>query len=183
MKQVLHHDHVGIEKTKHNARNTLYWPNINTEITNMISNCSTCIKYQNSQARETLFQHEGPSSAWVKVGTDLFTLFNKDYNIVIDYYFKFFEISLIPDKESSTVIIHVKSIFSRHGFPKEVISGIGPEFSSYEFSTFAKEWDFHHNPSSPRYSQSNGLVEMTIQTVKKTLLKVVKEEMMFTLAY
>ena len=176
MKQVLHYGIVGIEKTKCNARNTLYWPNINAEITNMISNCSTSIEYRNSQAQETLVQHEAPSSAWVKVGTDLFALFNKDYVIVVDYYSKFFEISLIPDKESSTVITHVKSIFSRHGVPKEVISDNGPEFSSYEFSTLAKEWDLHHNPSSPRYPQSNGLVERTIQTVKKTLRKVVKSE-------
>ena len=151
MKQVLHHVHVGIEKTKRNARNTLYWPNINAEITNIISNCSTCFEYRNSQARETLVQHEVPSSAWVKVSTDLFTLYDKDYVIVVDYHSKFFEISLTPDKESSTVITHVKSIFSRHRIPKEVISDNGPEFSSYEFSTFAKEWDFHQNPSSPRY--------------------------------
>ena len=72
MKQVLHHGHVGIEKTKRNGRNILYWPNINAEITNMISNCSMCIEYRNSQARETLVQHEVPSSAWVKVCTDLF---------------------------------------------------------------------------------------------------------------
>ena len=112
-----------------------------------------------SQARETLVQHEVPSSSWVKVSTKLFTLFNKDYVIVVDYFSKFFEISLVPDKESLTVITHVKSIFSRHGIPKEVISDNGPEFSSYEFSTFAKEWDFYHNPSSPRHPQSIGLVE------------------------
>ena len=103
-----------------------------------------------------------------------FTLFNKDYLIVVDYYSKFFEISLIPDKESSTLKTHAKSIFSRHGIPKEVILDNGPEFSSHEFSTFAEEWDFHHNPSSPWYPQSNDLVERTIQTVKKTLRKVVK---------
>ena len=139
MKQVLHHGHVGIEKTKRNARNSLYLPNINAEITNMISNCSACIEHRNNQARETLVQHEVPSSARVKAGTDLFTLFNKDDVIVVDYYSKFFEISLIPDKESSTVtvITHVKTIFSRHAIPKEVISDNGPEFSSCELSTFA----------------------------------------------
>ena len=139
MKQVLHHGHVGIGKTKRNARNALYWPNIYAEISNMISNCSTCIEHRNSQARETLVQYEVPSSAWMKVGTDLFTLINKDYVIVVDYYSKFFEISLIPDIESSTVVTHVKSIFSRHGIPKEVISDNDPELSSHEFSTFAKE--------------------------------------------
>ena len=110
----------------------------------------------------------------MKVDTDLFTLFNKYYVIVVDYYSKFFETSIIPDNESSTVITHVKSIFSGHGIPKEVILNNGPKFSSYESSTFAKEWDFHHNPSSLRYPQTNGLVERTIQTVKKTLRKVVK---------
>ena len=84
------------------------------------------------------------------------------------------EISQIPDKESQTVITHLKSIFSRHGIPKEVISDNGPEFSSTSFSNFAKQWDFKHNPSSPRYPQSNGLIERTIQTVKKTLRKVVQ---------
>ena len=69
----------------------------------------------------------------MKVRTDLFTLFSNNYVIVVDYHSKFFDISLIPDKESLTVINHLKSIFARHGIPKEVISDNGPEFSSREF--------------------------------------------------
>ena len=37
---------------------------------------------------------------------------------------------------------------------------------------FAKSWGFDHDFSSPEYPQSNGMVERTIQTVKKTLRKV-----------
>ena len=92
----------------------------------------------------------------------------------MDYYSNFFEISTIPDKESPNVISHLKSIFSRHGITKEVISDIGPEFSRYGFSTFAQQWDFKHNPSIPRYPQSNGLIERTMQTVKKPLRKAVQ---------
>ena len=66
----------------------------------------------------------------------------------------------------------MKSIFAGHRIPKEVISENGPEFSSREISSFAKQWDFTHITSSPRYPQLNGLVERTIQTVKKMLRKV-----------
>ena len=166
--------HIGISRTQANARNIVFWPNITAEITDMISNCSTCIDHQNSQQRETLISYDVPNSPWEKIGTDLFTLFNKDYVTVVDYHSKSMEISQISDKESQTVITHLKSIASRHGIPKEVISDNGPEFSSTSFSKFAKQWDFKHNPSSPRYPQFHGLIERTIQTVKKTLRKVIK---------
>ena len=158
IKSILHQGHFGISRTQANARTSVFWPNITTKINDMISNCSNCIDHQNSQQREPLISHDVPNSLWEKIGTDLFTLFNKDYVIAVDYYSKFMEISQIPDKESQTVITHLKSIFSRHGIPKEVISDNGPEFSSTSFSNFAKQWDFKHNPSSPRYPQSNGLI-------------------------
>ena len=75
-------------------------------------------------------------------------------------------------KMEMTTILHHAHIFARHRIPTEVISDNGPEFSSHEFSSFAKQWDFTHITSSPRYLQSNGRVERTIQTVKTMLQKV-----------
>ena len=54
---------------------------------------------------------------------------------------------------------------------EEVASDNDLPFSSADFADFAKEWDFKHNPSSPRYPQSNGLVERTVQTIKSLLDK------------
>ena len=45
MIQILHTDHLGIERTKVNARSTMYWPNIDKDIDKMISNCNACQKY------------------------------------------------------------------------------------------------------------------------------------------
>ena len=58
--------------------------------------------------------------------------------------------------------------------PKLVFSDNGPEFASNTYKKFAEEWDFIHDTSSPEFPQSNGLVERTIQTVKKTLKKCFK---------
>ncbi|UYV66020.1 K02A2.6-like [Cordylochernes scorpioides] len=36
---------------------------------------------------------------------------------------------------------------------------------------FAKEWNVTHTTSSPRFPQSNGMIERTIQTLKSTIIK------------
>ena len=126
MKQILHTGHLGIERTKSNARSTMYWPNIDKDINEMISNCNACQKYRNLNPREPLLSHEIPKDVWNKVATDLFVCLNKLYLIVIDYTSKYFEIAQLPDVSSDTVITHVRSIFARHGIPKVVFSDNGP---------------------------------------------------------
>lgn len=52
-----------------------------------------------------------------------------------------------------------------------MISDGGTQFTSGEFNKFASDWNFQHVRSSPRYPQSNGMAERTIQTVKRILKK------------
>ena len=173
MRQKIHHGHLGIEKCKARARSTLYWPGMISEIVNIVSNCNVCLENRNYQSPEELIPHEIPSTPWEKVGTDLFSLKNKDYVIVVDYTSKYFEVSALANKLSSTVVQHTKSIFARHGVPKFVFSDNGPEFIAQEYKSFAKEWGFYHDSSSPKYPRSNGFVERTIQTVKNTMRKAI----------
>ena len=72
----------------------------------------------------------------------------------------------MKSKTSSCVIEILKAQFSRHGVPKEIISGNVP-FGSLECRNFAKEWNFKINTSSPRYPTSNGS-ERNVQTVKNS---------------
>ena len=71
----------------------------------------------------------------------------------------------------STVIKKTKEVFACHGILKVVFSDNGPEFDSSECKDFSKRWNFVHGTSSPKFPQSNGQVERTIQTVKRTLIK------------
>ena len=55
--------------------------------------------------------------------------------------------------------------------PEKVISDNGPCSASHELAEIDKEWNFTHSTSSPHFPQSNGLVEKSVQTVKRLLLK------------
>ena len=60
--------------------------------------------------------------------------------------------------------------------PEILYSDNGPEFSSLEFRQFANAYQFQHFTSSPRFPQSNGLAERTVQTAKKLLKKAYEDK-------
>ena len=170
-RQKLHQSHQGIEKTKRLARKSIFWPGMNSQIEELVSNCSTCLHHANANQREPLRPHEIPSRPWQKVGTDLFDWNGKPHLIVVDYYSRYPEVSELRNTKARTVINKTKSIFSRHGIPESVVSDNGPQYSSEEYKQFAKDYNFIHNTISPRYPQSGGLHEKTVQTVKNLLEK------------
>ena len=171
MKAIIHQGHNGIARCKSRARQSIYWPGMNSEIDNLVSRCPQCLTHRNQQQKETLIQHTVPKVPWTKVASDLFTLYGHSYVIVTDYTSKYIEIERLPDKSSLNVVNKIKKIFARHGIPKELYTDNGPEYTAQSFKRFAKEWDFKHITSSPHFPQSNGLVERAIQTVKKSLKK------------
>ena len=171
MKERIHMGHVGIEHCKALAWQLMYWPNINADTTNMVSNCSACLENHRYHQKEPLIAHEVPTAPWHKLGMDLFSFKGQDYLIVVDYFSNYPEVCLLNDTHSSSVIRKLKSIFQCFSIPKVVISDNGPQFSSHQFMRFAKEWDFTHDPSSPKHAKSNGMAESAVKTVKSLFKK------------
>lgn len=167
----LHTGHMGMEKTKRRARNIIYWPNMNRDIDEIISQCNTCMDFRNQNPKEPLVSTPVPDGPWQTVGTDLFTLHGSDYLVVTDYYSRFFEVVKLPNTQSRTVTERLKSMFARYGIPFEVISDNGTQYTSQEFREFAQNWNFQHTTSSPYHQQANGLAERTVQTAKRLLEK------------
>ena len=79
-------------------------------------------------------------------------------------------------KTAEATVKKKTEIFSRHSIPNTVVADNMP-FNSKAFKCFAKEWDFSVVTSSPKYPQSNGLVERNVQIIKNFLRKA-KEGMM-----
>ena len=106
--------------------------------------------------KEPLIQHSIPITQWTKVGTDIFTLKGADYLVVVDYTSNFPEIIKLRGTTSTHVIEALKSTMARYGIPRMVFSDNGPQFSSVEFKTFAKDYNFQHVTSSPYFAKVTG---------------------------
>ena len=63
------------------------------------------------------------------------------------------------------------AVFARFGCPEVLVTDNGPQFSCHEFAQFAREYDFTHVTSSPRYPRSNREAERAVRTVKSLLMK------------
>ena len=167
----IHSSHLGTDGCLRRARECLFWPRMTLDIKQFIAECDVCRSYEKSHQKETLMSHELPSRPWEKVGTDLFHWDDKDYLITVDYYSNFWEVDLLPNTTSDTVITKLKAHFARYGRPNQLISDNGPQYISESFKTFANDYDFEHLCSSPGHSQANGKAESAVKTAKNILTK------------
>ncbi|CAC5393077.1 unnamed protein product [Mytilus coruscus] len=63
----LHEGHLGIEKTRKLARDSIFWPGINAQITDFISKCSVCLESRRSNTKEPMAESETPELPWMTV--------------------------------------------------------------------------------------------------------------------
>ncbi|KAL1249126.1 hypothetical protein QQF64_020131 [Cirrhinus molitorella] len=136
-----------------------------------VGQCSICQERRSANTKEPLLLHSIPERPWQVVGTDLFTWNEQNYFVLVDYYSRYFEMERLHSCTAAAVIAKLKAAFARHGIPERFISDNGPCYSAEEFHRFAVAWDFQHTTTSPRYPQSNGLAEETVQTAKRILGK------------
>ena len=54
MLERIHQGHMGIEKSKRRARDTLYWPGMNSQITDTVSRCTICLEHRRQNSKEPM---------------------------------------------------------------------------------------------------------------------------------
>ena len=173
IKKAIHSSHLGVESCLRRAQECVYWPGMNAELRQFISTCEPCNRYQISNQKETLMNHEIPDRPWERVAVDLMELKGQDYLVTVDYFSNYWEVDHLQSTTAKSVIRILKGHFARHGIPSSLISDNGPQFNSSEFSAFAEKWDFEHRTSSPGNPRANGMAESAVKTAKRLLKKAV----------
>ena len=140
----------------------------------MVSNCETCLKFNADNRKQNpdgSLGHEVPATPWTKLGTDISTFYNNNYLVVADCRSKFHIICRLLSMTAKSVTEILKLIFAEYGLLTSIISDNGP---CYALEYFAKEMNklgIHHTTTTPHHHQSNGLVEVYVNTSKAILQK------------
>ena len=170
----VHSSHLGPDACVRRARDVLFWPSMAGQIKEQVQNCEVCNDFLARQQKEPLMTHKIPDTPWSKVGQDLFTYGSETFLVTVDYYSDYFELDLLQDATTESVIKATKSHFARHGIA-DMITDNGPQYSSDQFAAFTREWEFQHTTSSQLHSQSNGKAESAVK-IAKNLVKKAKRE-------
>ena len=176
VKSRIHSSHLGVEACLRKARDTVFWPNMNAEVRDLIKQCSICNEFQAKNQKQPMQSHQLPDRPWSRVAADQFKLQGKEYIVLVDFYSDFIEVKQLEENTSSSVIEFLKEQFSRYGIPDTLVTDNCSQFTSYEFQQFSRDWEFIHVSSSPHHHRSNGKVESAVKVAKSLLKKARKDD-------
>ena len=168
----LHAAHPGIARQKTLARRDFYWPTLAADVENYVSKCDLCQTHRPSQS-EPLKNYASATQPMQTVSIDMFEWKNTQYLIMVDRYSLFTWVHRYKPPARTDTDAIVKSLmhwFQEHGLPKEIVSDNGPQFRT-EFNAFCVRMNIVHTVSSPYNSQSNGLAESAVKSMKSLLKK------------
>ena len=105
----------------------MYWPNLNNQLKELVTNCAICLKYSAANRKDSKqigpgLGQEVPTKPWVKLATDIFTFDSHNYLLVVDYMSRFPIIHQLTSMTAKVVTEHLKAIFSELGVPDVLVS-------------------------------------------------------------
>ncbi|XP_062704639.1 uncharacterized protein K02A2.6-like [Aedes albopictus] len=169
----LHRGHPGIDRMRPLARNFVYWPNIDDQITALVRSCQECASVAKTDTKTKLESWPIPEKPWQRVHADFAGPINDTYFLlVVDSYSKWPEI--IPTKRITTAatISSLRKIFGRFGMPEVLVTDNGPQLTSDVFEEFCEANGIMHLKTAPFQPQSNGQAERFVDTFKRTVKKI-----------
>ncbi|XP_064469805.1 uncharacterized protein K02A2.6-like [Ornithodoros turicata] len=137
-----HDTHCGTVRTKQRLREYYRWPGMDSQVEKMVRSCSVCQVCDKSAktAQQPLHPVPFPKAPWCFRGASTVT--------------------------ASTVTTFLQHLFSREGYPDEVVTDNGPQFLAVEFEDFLRSCGIRHTLVSIYYPQTNGQVERFNRVLK-----------------
>ena len=154
----LHAAHLGIEKTRLIMRESVYWPNIYKDVDTMGKCCAVCLESQTEHRQQPLL-------AQIK---------GDKYLLVTDCHSKFYLVEKMHSTTSIAIANTSAQWFSMFRPPRTIATDNGPQYVVQPYEYMCSKWNIKHTTTSPRYPQSNGLIERQVRTVKGFIQKCAK---------
>ncbi|CAM4305381.1 unnamed protein product, partial [Lepidochelys olivacea] len=170
--------HQGIQRTRQRLLQNFYWPRVFTTVRQYCRSCDPCQRVGKARDKGKAALRPLPiiEEPFQKVAMDIVgplsrtTRSGKKYIlVVVDFATRYPEAVPLASIEADTVADALLTIFSRVGFPKEVLTDQGSNFMSALLRCLWEKCGVRHNWASAYHPQSNGLVERFNGTLKMML--------------
>ncbi|MEO2242304.1 MAG: DDE-type integrase/transposase/recombinase, partial [Candidatus Poseidoniia archaeon] len=166
----LHSAHQGVSSMLARARQTVYWPGLDTAVHNVRFSCHQCNERAPAQSKEPLQPSQAPLYPYQQICCDYFELGHNSYLSIADRFSGWISIYHFINSTTSRQLISIcRALFTSYGAAEELSSDGGPQFTSHEFQRFMKDWGVEHRISSVAYPQSNGRAEVGVKTAKRII--------------
>nr|GEV73215.1 reverse transcriptase domain-containing protein [Tanacetum cinerariifolium] len=151
--------HEGHTKVHHGANLTakkvfdagFFWPTIYRDAHDMIKSCDTCQRQGKISQRDEI-----PQNA-IQV-CEIFDVWAK----------------ALPTNDSRVVVKFLKSLFSRFGTPRAIISDRGTYFYNDQFARVMTKYEVTHRLAAAYHPQTSGQVEVSNRGLKRILERTVR---------
>jgi len=169
--ELAHSSHLGLSKTKQYIRSKVWWPGIDSSITQLIRNCGICqsVNPDGKERLEPLRIKAAPTKPFSTVHIDLFGPLRNGTTIlgIIDEFSRWPECYILTSTQTKYVINALDKTFARFGTPDTIVSDNGPQFISWEFKNFMAANGIKGHLVTPYYPQANSSIERFFRTLKK----------------
>ncbi|GJR83234.1 reverse transcriptase domain-containing protein [Tanacetum coccineum] len=168
--------HEGPTESHHSANITarkvfdvgFFWPTIYQDAHSMIKSCDACQKQGKISPRDEMPQNAIQVCEIFDVwGIDFMGPFpssrgNKYILVAVDYLSKWVEAKALPTNDARVVVKILKSIFSRFGAPRAIISDHGTHFCNDKFDKVMSKYGCPHIVFPTAYHPSNKVVKVEV---------------------
>ncbi|GJV23557.1 reverse transcriptase domain-containing protein [Tanacetum coccineum] len=158
-----------------------YWPTIYKDAHDFVTRCDICQRQGKISQRDEMPQNSIQVCEIFDIwGIDFMGPFpssrgNKYILVAVDYLSKWVEAKALPTNDARVVCKFLKTLFSRFGAPRAIISDRGTHFCNDQFSKVMLKYGVTHRLSTAYHPQTSGQVEVSNRGLKRILERTVGE--------
>nr|XP_054591237.1 uncharacterized protein LOC129155100 isoform X2 [Nothobranchius furzeri] len=174
--------HLGKQKTWARIKRHFYWPGLRSDVAQFCKTCPECQLASNQCPPKVPLQPLPLiNTPFERLGMDMVGPLEKSktgyrYMLVItDYATRYPEVFPLKTMKAKAVALSLVQLFSRVGFPREIVTDQGTNFMSTLLQQVYQLLGIKGIRTTPYHPQTDGLTERFNQTLKQMLRKFVDE--------
>ncbi|XP_055604787.1 uncharacterized protein K02A2.6-like [Uranotaenia lowii] len=165
--------HPEIERMRSIARQYVYWPLIDEDISKLVRACSECASVAKTERKVNLESWPTPEKSWQRVHVDYAGPLDGNHCLIIVNSFSNWPVVIRTQAITSIATMRMlRGVFARFGAPETLVSDNGTQFTSEQFQRFCETNSITYLRTAPFHPQSNGLAKKFVDTFKRSLKKI-----------